>query len=164
MLSMTSTRSAIPLRSRMIRRSNTLLRRSRNALLSAISFVAFPQLSSSLACISSLRKGDRRSCKSSACNSGSLVSMHCAYRLNGKTDSIISSADLMAMCMLENSELKFYETGYTGIIYAVHLRTSNKEKPNIYTKSRYDAVHHNFGLFLKIIFPFKTELSTLSQL
>lgn len=66
--------------------------------------------------------------------------------------------------MLENSELKFYETGYTGTIYAVRLRASNKEKPNIYTKSSYDAVHHHFGRFLKILFPFKTELSTLSQL
>ncbi len=66
--------------------------------------------------------------------------------------------------MLENSELKFYETGYTDIIYAARLRASNKEKPNIYTKSRCDAVHHHFGRFLKILFPLKTELSTLSQL
>ncbi len=47
--------------------------------------------------------------------------------------------------MLENSELKFYETGYTDAIYAARLRASNKEKTTIHTKSRYDAVHPYFG-------------------
>ncbi len=66
--------------------------------------------------------------------------------------------------MLENSELKFYETGYTDAIYAARLRASNKEKSTIHTKSRYDAVHPYFGQFRKTLSLSKTELSILSQL